>query len=70
MEKQFVGKGWKSKYGIRIALKRDDLKKLDTNDYGDLLLEVLERKEPDPKSKATHYVIVDQYAYDKLHGAK
>jgi hypothetical protein len=65
-DKIFVGKGWESKFGVRITIKPKDLEKLNTNSYGDVLLEVVKRKEPDPKSKATHYVVVDQYAYDKL----
>lgn len=68
-EKVYVGRGWKSKFGVRISLKKADIEKLPTNKYGDVLLEVSERREPDEKSKATHYVVVDQYSYDKLNGA-
>src|SRR5689334_20311899 len=64
-EKTYVGKGWTSKYGIRIALKKADIEKLPTNQYGDVLLEVLQRREPDEKSKATHYVIKDEYSYER-----
>lgn len=60
-EKRYVGKGWGSKYGINISLKIADLQKLIPNNYGDIFLTVCERKEADAKSKATHYVIVDEY---------
>lgn len=66
--KTYVGNGWKSKFGVRISLKIEKLKELPVNKWGDILLEVTERKEPDEKSKATHYVTVDDYAYQKLNG--
>ena len=66
-DKTYVGKGWSSKFGIRISIKKADIEKLPTNKYGDVLLEVLQRREPDEKSKATHYVIVDDYGYEKMN---
>ncbi len=61
VEKHYVGKGWASKYGIRIAVNMDELAKCPRNQYGDVKLEVVQRREPDAKSKATHYVIEDTY---------
>ena len=69
MAKTFVGGGWKSKYGIKLSIKKEKIESLPTNKYGDVLLEIQERKEPDPKSKQTHYVVVDDYAYGKLNEA-
>jgi hypothetical protein len=65
-DKVFVGEGWQSKYGISLSLKLADLNKLPTNKYGDIFVEVKERKEPNAKSKATHYVCKDDYRYGKL----
>lgn len=53
---KYVGKGWKNDYGIKVQLKKEDLLNLPTNAYGDIEVFVGQRKEVDPKSKATHWV--------------
>lgn len=53
---KYVGKGWKNDYGIKVQLKKEDLLNLPTNTYGDIEVFVGQRKEIDPKSKATHWV--------------
>ena len=66
-EKNYVGKGWKrhiDKYDsdlINLSLNRDALAQLPVNDYGDIKVTIVERKEVDEKSGATHYVIEDTY---------
>ena len=60
-DKVFVGKGWSFKYGVNIKLNKEALMKLEPNQYGDIALSVVQRKEADPKSKATHFVAVDDY---------
>jgi hypothetical protein len=53
---KYVGKGWSNQYGIKVQLKKQDLLDLPTNQYGDIEVFVGQRKEVDPKSKATHWV--------------
>ena len=60
-DKTFVGRGWAFKYGVNISVNLEELNKLTPNQYGDVKLVVKERKEPDAKSKATHYVAVDDF---------
>jgi len=64
--KTYVGNGWKSKFGIHLHLKREQIAKLPVDKYGDILLEVCERREQDPRSKATHYIIVNDFLYERL----
>ena len=64
-KKIYVGSGWSSEYGVNISIKKADIDKLPVNKYGDILLSVGQRKSPDEKSKATHYVTVNDWAYDK-----
>lgn len=61
MNNIFVGKGWSFSKGINISLKKEDLMSLEPNQYGDIKLCVMQRKEPDEKTKATHFVKVDDY---------
>lgn len=65
--KNYVGSGWEKTFQddstlINLKLKFDELIKLPTNHYGEIAITVCRRKEPDPKSKATHYVIEDTYS--------
>lgn len=62
----YVGSGWESKFGVNISVKKDKIASLPTNKYGDIMLEVTVRREPDSKSGATHAVKVNTYQYDKL----
>lgn len=66
MAKTFVGSGWSHTFAnggsvINIKLKKAEIEKLEPNQYGDIALVVGERKEPDGKTKATHWVAVDDY---------
>ena len=65
MNKIYCGSGWQSKFGVHISIKKSELDKLPVNKWGDYMLEVVERKSPDDKSKATHYVSVNTYGYEK-----
>lgn len=65
-DKIFVGKGWVKTFAnggsvINIKVNLAELNKLTPNQYGDIALVVGERKSPDEKSGATHYVSVDTY---------
>lgn len=60
-EKKFVGKGWQFKYGINISLSKKLLDTIPVNQYGDIKLSVVRRREPDPKTKAQYYVCEDTY---------
>lgn len=63
---KFVGTGWETKFSVNISLKKADLDKLPQDNYGNIFLCVSKRKEKDEKTKATHYVKVDDYRYEKL----
>lgn len=62
-ETVFVGSGWDKTDGkfINISLKLAELNKLTPNQYGDIKLTVVRRNAPDERSKATHFVKVDDY---------
>ena len=60
-ETKFVGKGWAFEYGVNIKLKKADLMDIPENEYGDISLTVMRRREPDEKTKATHFVKVNDY---------
>lgn len=62
----FIGSGWETKYGVNLSLKKSELDNLPTDKYGNIFVAVSKRKEQDEKSKATHYVKVDDYRYEKL----
>jgi len=64
--KVYVGKGWKKEfanggYVINMSIKKEELLKLTPNQYGDIRLVIGSRKQPDEKSKATHWVSVDSF---------
>jgi len=66
MDKNYVGSGWEKTFDnggsiINVKLKVEDIAELPQDDYGNISIKVCQRKEPDPKSKATHYVIEDTY---------
>ena len=64
-EKTYVGIGWQGQYGINMSISADKIKDLPKDKYGNILLSIHQRKEPDTKSRATHYIVVNDYAYDK-----
>lgn len=63
--KVYVGSGWSfnSKFGeiFNLSIKKSDFDNLKTDKYGQVKLKLIKRKNPDPKSKATHYICEDDY---------
>lgn len=68
--KNYVGNGWESKYGISITLKKDKINSLPVNEYGEIKLIVAKRKARDEKSKATHYVVENDYKKNEQSAPK
>jgi len=67
-EKTYVGKGWQKTFKngrsvINISINRDALNGLEPDQYGNISLVVGGRKEVDAKSKATHWVAIDDYRH-------
>lgn len=67
-QKRYIGKGWLKTFAnggsiINIAITKKDVAALEPDKYGGVHLVVQERKSPDEKSKATHFVIVDSYKH-------
>jgi len=67
-EKRYVGVGWLKEFKngghvLNISLKLDEVNKLPVDKYGNVYLVIGKRKEPDAKSKATHWVAVDEFKY-------
>jgi hypothetical protein len=61
-----VGSGWKKEFAnggyiLNIGIKVADLPAPDQ--YGRVSLTIGERKTPDEKSKATHWVAIDDYRH-------
>lgn len=56
---EYVGIGWENKGGIVISIKKDDLLKMNCDNYGSIKLFVGRRKEVDERSKASHFVKKD-----------
>lgn len=60
----FLGSAWSDDYGVSVALNYEKLqqaiadRKLEVNKYGDIRIRVQKLKEPNSKSKATHYVSI------------
>ena len=68
-DKVYVGGGWKGKYGINVQLNLEKLKALRVDKWGNIHIVVNERKEPDPKSKQTHWSAEDDYYWKKQDDA-
>jgi hypothetical protein len=67
-QRTFVGVGWATKFpgggsAISISVNLDKIMPLQKDDYGNVRLVVGERREQDERSKATHWVAVDDYHY-------
>ena len=62
-EQKFCGRGWEGKYDIKISVKPEDFPPV--NKYGDVRLVVKRRRNPDEKSGATHFVVVDDWYYSQ-----
>ena len=60
----FLGSAWSDDYGVNVTINVEKLKqamadgKLETNKYGDIRIRVQKLKNPNDKTKATHYVAV------------
>jgi hypothetical protein len=69
-QRTFVGVGWETKFAgggsaISISVNLEKIAVLQKDDYGNVRLVVGERREPDGKSRATHWVAVDDYHYKR-----
>lgn len=65
-KKRYIkGNAWQKEgqYGTfyTISLKLEDLKTLPVDNYGNIKLVMSERRQPDEKSRATHYFVEDTY---------
>jgi hypothetical protein len=72
-DKRYVGKGWSKTFSnggsvVNISVKLADLNGLTADKYGDVHLVVGDRKAPDEKTKATHWVAVDEYRHKEGGG--
>ena len=61
-DKNYVGKGWEKTFDnggsiINLSLELSKLNELPVDKYGCVKVQVCGRREPDERSKATHYVI-------------
>jgi hypothetical protein len=60
----YLGNGWENQYGLNVSINIEKLKqaistgKLEVNKYGDVKINVGKLKQPNEKSKATHFVAV------------
>ena len=60
-ETKFIGQGWRNQYGgTLIKVKKAEILALEENAYGEVEMYLGERKFQDPKSKATHYVKLNE----------
>lgn len=65
--KTFVGTAWEDQYGITLSLSMKQLQeaiengKAQVNTYGDVRIRIGKLREPNSKSKATHYVRIYEY---------
>jgi hypothetical protein len=60
----YLGNAWESQYGLNVSINIEKLNqaittgKLEVNKYGDVKINVGKLKQPNEKSKATHFVAV------------
>jgi len=60
----YLGNGWENQYGLNVSINIEKLNqaiatgKLEVNKYGDVKINVGKLKQPNEKSKATHFVAV------------
>jgi hypothetical protein len=69
-DKFYCGKGWSKTFdnggtNISVSVELDKVMELPVDQYGNVHLVVGQRKEVDPKSKASHWVAKDDYWYSK-----
>jgi len=66
----YVGSGWLKVFEnggkvLNLSIKKEAIDQLPVDKYGNVYLTAGARKEPDEKSKATHWVAVDDYRTQK-----
>jgi hypothetical protein len=60
----YLGNGWEDQYGLNVSINLEKLNqaiatgKLEKNQYGDVKIRLGKLKQPNEKSKATHFVAV------------
>ena len=60
----YLGNGWENQYGLNVSINIEKLNqaiatgKLELNKYGNVKINVGKLKQPNEKSKATHFVAV------------
>jgi hypothetical protein len=68
----YLGNGWENQYGLNVSINIEKLNqaiatgKLEVNKYGDVKINVGKLKQPNEKSKATHFVAVPKPKNDNL----
>ena len=71
-EKIYLGNGWENQYGLKVSINIEKLNqaiatgKLEVNKYGNVKINVGKLKQPNEKSKATHFVAVPKPKNDSL----
>ena len=60
-DKNFVGNGWAFQYGVNISVNLEKLNTLPVDKWGNVKLSVVQLKNQNEKTKATHYVAEDTY---------
>ena len=70
-QRTFVGVGWETRFAgggssIAISVNLEKIAGLQKDDYGNVRLVVGERREQDERSRATHWVAIDDYHYRRL----
>jgi hypothetical protein len=60
----YLGNAWEDQYGLNVSINLEKLNqaisngKLEKNQYGDVKIRLGKLKQPNEKSKATHFVAV------------
>jgi hypothetical protein len=68
----YLGNAWEDQYGLNVSINLEKLNqaistgKLEKNQYGDVKIRLGKLKQPNEKSKATHYVAVPKPKNDSL----
>jgi hypothetical protein len=68
----YLGNAWEDQYGLNVSINLEKLNqaistgKLQKNQYGDVKIRLGKLKQPNEKSKATHFVAVPKPKNDSL----
>jgi len=68
----YLGNAWEDQYGLNVSINLEKLNqaisngKLEKNQYGDVKIRLGKLKQPNEKSKATHFVAVPKPKNDSL----